>query len=179
MTMAEQLQQKQLKKTEQNGASDTNGNSNGTTNGTKPKPPGAAMDLMSELNSKLRKRNNKDEIGSVTSTSSTNSNESAERQEAQPPPKTWTKPVSTAPSTLTLNGTMTNGHTNGSIDSPKCHKKQFSVSGASSTNDDPSTIMCTKADLDQLRHDLFSEMQKFKADLLEAIVSGKQVSQMQ
>lgn len=76
------------------------------------------MDLMSELNSKLRRRQNQEEIGSLASTSSTlstNSNESAEKKD--PPPKAWTKPTSAA----TLNGTQ-NGHVNG-VDSPKVHKK--------------------------------------------------------
>jgi hypothetical protein len=138
--MAEQLKQKQLRKTEQNGgkpkydpyqiltanlsasATDSNGTVNGAAN--RPKPPGASMDLMSELNYKLRRRQNQEEIVSIdstTSTQSTNSNDSAEKKDPPPPPKTWTKPTSNGNGAATLNGTQ-NGHVNG-VDSPKVHKK--------------------------------------------------------
>ncbi|KAI6170686.1 hypothetical protein M3Y97_01118100 [Aphelenchoides bicaudatus] len=171
LTMAEQLQQKQLRKTEQNGSADTNGAVNGTNGAQRPKPKGGVtMDLMSELNKKLLKRQNQEEIVSVTSTTSTGSTSSTEIAEKKDPPpvqKTWTKPASNP-------NIVQNGHMNGGMDSPKVPKKQFSVSNATlQSAEDPTTIMCTKADLDKLRAELLNEISTMKQQIMEAITKGQ------
>jgi hypothetical protein len=110
-------------------ASDSNGNSAPPKSANKP---GASMDLMSELNNKLKKRNNQAEVTSVTSaastssTLSTNSSESVpEKRSDSPPPKPWQKSSNASLNTAGGN-VMTNGvasaQTNG-VHSPKVHKK--------------------------------------------------------
>ncbi|KAI6237502.1 WH1 domain protein [Aphelenchoides besseyi] len=176
LTLADQLQAKQLRKTSQNGANNEANGPSASNGNTQPKTNGGyGGDLMSELSTKLKKINMQVEEASITSatstcsTLSTNSNESANEKRVPPPPaapKMWQKQTSN-PSLNSAATTICNG-----TDSPKVHRKQPSNTSSVGVAEEPSVngqAVCTKADFERFRQEIFGEFASFKKEVLEAI----------